>query len=286
MGDQPLTRTYLEGITSTFTATLTSLTEQMTNLANQGNNTNNNENHRRDRGGEQVRIPRGGNNHHVVIAENSSCGEEEPFEEEVFSHNNFESANDMEKSETIRGRKSNVCITRRVIVVADEREEEEEREGRVIENDEYVSVKFAEEESDEENLVSRKLVDYLKLSTKPHEKSYTLGWVSKGFPVRVTLACRVPISIEKHYREENPRGKKTSFLMTTQSEKEHDEAIKETEFFYQVVSKWLMSDVNKGNNNFRRSYRDPKEFQGVDQAICLRCEINVRKLKLSMWESM
>lgn len=31
-----------------------------------------------------------------------------------------------------------------------------------------------------ENLVSQKLVDYLKLSTKPHDKPYTLGSVSKG----------------------------------------------------------------------------------------------------------
>jgi hypothetical protein len=53
-----------------------------------------------------------------------------------------------------------------------------------------------------ENLVSQKLVDYLMLSTKPHEKPYTLGWVGNGSQVRVTLACRVPISIGKHYKEE------------------------------------------------------------------------------------
>ena len=53
-----------------------------------------------------------------------------------------------------------------------------------------------------ENLVSQKLVDYLKLPTKPHEKPYALGWVRKGSQVRVTMACRVPISIRKHYKEE------------------------------------------------------------------------------------
>ena len=53
-----------------------------------------------------------------------------------------------------------------------------------------------------ENLVSKKLVDYFQLPTEPHEKPYSLGWVSKGSQVRVTLSCKVPISIGKHYREE------------------------------------------------------------------------------------
>jgi len=53
-----------------------------------------------------------------------------------------------------------------------------------------------------ENLVSQKLVNYFKLPAEPHEKPYALGWVSKGSQVRVTLSCRVPISIGKHYKEE------------------------------------------------------------------------------------
>jgi len=52
------------------------------------------------------------------------------------------------------------------------------------------------------NLVSKKLVDYFKLPTEPHEKPNSLGWVSKGSQVRVTLSCKVLISIGKHYREE------------------------------------------------------------------------------------
>ncbi|XP_058784512.1 uncharacterized protein LOC131659322 [Vicia villosa] len=118
-----------------------------------------------------------------------------------------------------RGHKSNVCPTRRVATVVEEREEDEEREDSTVKNDEYADVEFAVEESDErvnfvlqrmllaskdegqrknlfkthcsiknkvcnlivdsgsmENLVSKKLVDYLKLSTKPHEKPYNLGW--------------------------------------------------------------------------------------------------------------
>lgn len=52
------------------------------------------------------------------------------------------------------------------------------------------------------NLVSLKLVEYLKLSRESHEKPYTLSLVSKGSQLRVTLAYIVPISIRKHYREE------------------------------------------------------------------------------------
>jgi hypothetical protein len=53
-----------------------------------------------------------------------------------------------------------------------------------------------------ENLVSKRLVDYFKLPTEPHENPYSLGWVNKGSQVRVTMSCKVPISIGKHYREE------------------------------------------------------------------------------------
>lgn len=53
-----------------------------------------------------------------------------------------------------------------------------------------------------ENLMSHKLIEYLKLSKVPHEKAYIFYWVGKGSQVRVTLACRVPISIKKNYREE------------------------------------------------------------------------------------
>ncbi|KAL9666494.1 hypothetical protein QQ045_000828 [Rhodiola kirilowii] len=55
-----------------------------------------------------------------------------------------------------------------------------------------------------ENPISQKLVDHLKLPTEPHENPYALGWVSKGSQVCVTRTCKVPISIEKHYREEVP----------------------------------------------------------------------------------
>lgn len=53
-----------------------------------------------------------------------------------------------------------------------------------------------------ENLVSQKLVDFMKLPTKQHEKPYPLGWIKKGSQVRVTMTCKVPISIGKDYKEE------------------------------------------------------------------------------------
>ncbi|KAJ9554084.1 hypothetical protein OSB04_018129 [Centaurea solstitialis] len=51
-----------------------------------------------------------------------------------------------------------------------------------------------------ENLVSQKLVDHLGLPTQPHDAPYSLGWVKKGPQVRVTQTCKVPLSIEKHYK--------------------------------------------------------------------------------------
>nr|GEW57312.1 putative nucleotidyltransferase, ribonuclease H [Tanacetum cinerariifolium] len=53
-----------------------------------------------------------------------------------------------------------------------------------------------------ENLVSKKLVAHLNLSTLPHDSPYSLGWVKKGHQVRVTECCKVPISIGKYYKED------------------------------------------------------------------------------------
>ncbi|XP_057247959.1 uncharacterized protein LOC104884719 [Beta vulgaris subsp. vulgaris] len=142
-----------------------------------------------------------------------------------------------------KGHRSNVCPTRRVTVVlegeadggefegendeyADAEFAEEESEDRV--NFVLQRVLLASREEGQrknlfkthcsiqikvcnlivdngstKNLVSQKLVEYLRLPTTQHEKKrYTLGWVSKGSQVRVTMTCRVPISIGKHYKEE------------------------------------------------------------------------------------
>ncbi|KAJ9542366.1 hypothetical protein OSB04_028872 [Centaurea solstitialis] len=53
-----------------------------------------------------------------------------------------------------------------------------------------------------ENLVSQKLVDYLKLPTEPLDTPYSLGWVKQGPQLKISRTCKVPISIGKHYKED------------------------------------------------------------------------------------
>ena len=50
-----------------------------------------------------------------------------------------------------------------------------------------------------ENIVSRALVDYLKLETKPHPHLYTIGLIKNGSSIKVTDLCHVSISIGKFY---------------------------------------------------------------------------------------
>ncbi|KAI5387259.1 hypothetical protein KIW84_073414 [Lathyrus oleraceus] len=107
---------------------------------------------------------------------------------------------------------SNVCSTRRVDDVAKEIEEEKERVGHAVENNEYVGVEFAEEESDErfDNDITHKIV-------------------------------MAPVF---HF-DNNPGGKKSSFLVMTQSEKEFDEVVKESDFLCPMVIKSLINVVNE-----------------------------------------
>lgn len=229
-----------------------------------------------------------------------------------------------------QGHKSNVCPSRRTVALVGEEEEHDEEdeyagvEFAEEESNEVLSLvlqRILLSSKDEgqrkklfqthctvaeklcnlivdngstENLVSEKLVDYLKLPTKPHEKPYALGCVRKGSQVRVTMTCKVPISVGKHYKEDvlcdvldmdvchvllgrpwqydndityrgrdnvllftwngykiamapvktldqSSEKKNSNFLVMAHSEKELDEAIKETGCFYPVVVKGLMS---------------------------------------------
>jgi len=49
--------------------------------------------------------------------------------------------------------------------------------------------------------VSRALVDYLKLKTKPRPHLYTIGWIKKSPSIKITDICHVPISIDKFYQD-------------------------------------------------------------------------------------
>ncbi|KAG7586297.1 Integrase catalytic core [Arabidopsis thaliana x Arabidopsis arenosa] len=233
-----------------------------------------------------------------------------------------------------QGHKSNVCPSRRTLALLEEEEEREEEdeyagvEFAEEESNEIINLVLqrillsSKEEGQRknlfrtrcsvndkvcnlivdngstENLVSQKLVEYLKLPTTLHEKPYALGWVSKGSQFGVTLSCKVPISIGKYYKEEvicdvldmdvchiilgrpwqydndvmyrgrdnvlmftwnghkiamapvshsnqNLGKKNSNFLVLTHSEKELDEAIKETECICPVVIKGLMSAVKE-----------------------------------------
>ena len=50
-----------------------------------------------------------------------------------------------------------------------------------------------------ENLVSKSLVNSLKLATTPHPNPYTVGWIRTGAKIKVTELCQVPIAIGRSY---------------------------------------------------------------------------------------
>ena len=49
-------------------------------------------------------------------------------------------------------------------------------------------------------MVSRVLVDHLKLGIEPHPHPYIIDWITKGPFIKVTDLCHVLISIDKFYQ--------------------------------------------------------------------------------------
>ena len=48
------------------------------------------------------------------------------------------------------------------------------------------------------NMVSKKLVDELKLLVEEHPKPYRVGWIKGAEPVEINSRCHVSFSIDKY----------------------------------------------------------------------------------------
>lgn len=51
-------------------------------------------------------------------------------------------------------------------------------------------------------MVSKKLVQHLKLKVVTHPSPYKVGWIKRGGQVLVYETCTVPLSIGNHYRDQ------------------------------------------------------------------------------------
>ena len=52
-----------------------------------------------------------------------------------------------------------------------------------------------------ENIVSKALVDYLKLEMEPHPHPYTISWIKKSSSITLTDLYHVSITISKFYQD-------------------------------------------------------------------------------------
>ncbi|CAL9005825.1 unnamed protein product [Prunus brigantina] len=110
-----------------------------------------------------------------------------------------------------------------------------------------------------ENLISKKVVDYLKLSTEKHESPYSLRWVKRGPSIQVTEVCKGRDNVyvfnwgshKISMATVNDSGKleksaaNPNFLTTASNERDYLEVVKDAKTIYLVVMKGMLAVVHE-----------------------------------------
>ncbi|KAJ4719082.1 RNA-directed DNA polymerase [Melia azedarach] len=111
--------------------------------------------------------------------------------------------NDREEVDVVDGDEGEAvsCIVQKLLL-APKREEETQRNKifrtkGTIKNKVY---KVIIDSGSSENIVSKALVNTLKLPTKKHLSPYKIGWIKKRTETRVTEVCKLPFSIGKFHK--------------------------------------------------------------------------------------
>jgi len=96
-----------------------------------------------------------------------------------------------------------VCVVRRLLYTPAQADESQRK--RIFEGKCFVTNKVCKlviNSCSCENLVSKSLVEHLKLKTRPHPTPYNIGWIKKGPSMKITQQCYLPLSLGKTYRSD------------------------------------------------------------------------------------